>query len=251
MGRAPCPPAGCGRPLRPRGPPRRRAPRHRGHPTLPPASPCPHRPDGPGRAADALGAAPAGLAFQAPGGAHVGRGRGSPLPRRASRSVGGRPRPPRAPHRQPRPSAAQHGGRGPGARGTVLPLLGGDERGGDDPLQLLHDRRGVRAVPQGHLRAVELLRPPLLVLQQPVVPQVDRVHAGHRRDRALEVVRRLPRPRGALQRPLRHTDPGADRHPRGPDRPRLRRPATRSCTSRARWARATSRSSTRRCTTSR
>ena len=35
---------------------------------------------------------------------------------------------------------------------------------------------------------------------------------------ALEVVRRLPRPRGVVQRPLRHADQGADRHARGAGR---------------------------------
>ncbi len=62
---------------------------------------------------------------------------------------------------------------------------------------------------------------PLLVVQQPVVPQVDRVHAGRRRHAAVEVVRRLPRSRGVLQRPLRPADQGADRHAGGAGRPRL------------------------------
>ena len=104
-------------------------------------------------------------------------------------------------------------------------------------------------MPQGHLRPVELVDAPLLVVQQPVVPQVDRVHAGRRRDQALEVVRRLPRPRGVLQRPLRQADQGADRHAR---RRRPGSPARRaipSRTSAARWARATSRSNIRPCTT--
>ena len=55
----------------------------------------------------------------------------------------------------------------------------------------------------------------------------------------------------ALRRQVRPADPGADRHARGAGRARAARRATRSCTSRARWGRATSRSSTRRSTTSR
>ena len=63
-----------------------------------------------------------------------------------------------------------------------------------------------------------LVRPPLLVLQQPVVPQVDRVHAGRRGHPAVEVVRGLPRPRRLLQRALRPADQGADRHAGGAGR---------------------------------
>ena len=76
----------------------------------------------------------------------------------------------------------------------------------------------VRPLPQGHLRAVELVGASLLVVQQPVVPQVDRVHAGRRRHEAVEVVRRLPRSRRVLQRPLRSADQGADRHARSAGR---------------------------------
>ena len=65
---------------------------------------------------------------------------------------------------------------------------------------------------------MELVGAPLLVVQQPVVPQVDRVHAGRGRHEAVEVVRRLPRPRGVLQRPLRPADQGADRHAGGAGR---------------------------------
>ena len=71
------------------------------------------------------------------------------------------------------------------------------------------------------LRAVELVDAPLLVVQQPVVPQVDRVHAGRGRHAAVEVVRGLPRPRRLLQRPLRPADQGADRHAGGAGGARL------------------------------
>ena len=43
------------------------------------------------------------------------------------------------------------------------------------------DSKAVRAVPRRHLQAVEQLGAPLLVVQQPVVPQVHRVHAGRQR----------------------------------------------------------------------
>ena len=49
-------------------------------------------------------------------------------------------------------------------------------------------------LPPGPPRAVGELGPPPGQLQQPVVPQVDRVHAGDRRHQVVEVVRRLPRP---------------------------------------------------------
>ena len=71
------------------------------------------------------------------------------------------------------------------------------------------------------------------------------------RHQAVEVVRRLPRSRGVLQRPLRPADQGADRHAGGAGRSRAAPRATRSPTCAARWARGISRSSIRRCTISR
>ena len=109
----------------------------------------------------------------------------------------------------------------------------------------------VRPVPPGHLRPVEIVDAPLLVVQQPVVSQVDRVHAGRRRHAAVEMVRRLPRSCGLLQRPLRPSDQGTDRHARSAGRARRARRAIRSRTFAARWARGISRSNTRRCTISR
>ena len=87
---------------------------------------------------------------------------------------------------------------------------------------------------------MELVGAPLLVVQQPVVPQVDRVHAGRRRHEAVEVVRRLPRSRGVLQRPLRPADQGADRHAGGAGRARLHVVPRDHARRAARWARATS-----------
>src|SRR5881409_1898818 len=70
-------------------------------------------------------------------------------------------------------------------------------------------------LPPGHHRPVGVLDAPFLVVQQPVVPQVDRVHAGGRRNEAVEMVRRVPRPGGAPDRQNGHADRGADRHATG------------------------------------
>src|SRR5438876_390358 len=73
-------------------------------------------------------------------------------------------------------------------------------------------------LPRGHLRPVEQFDAPLLVLQQSVVSQEYRIHAGRRRRKALEVVRRLPRSRAALQRVVRHAHQEnceSSRSPRG------------------------------------
>ena len=140
-------------------------------------------------------------------------------------------------------------GEGQGRERALLPVLGGDERGPAGPVALLHDERGLRPLPPGDLRPVELLGAPLRVVQQPVVQEVGRVHAGRGRHQALQVVRGLPRPRRADRGQVRHV---RSRSRSTRPRPRSASPApraTRSCTSRARWARATSRSSTRRSTT--
>ena len=72
---------------------------------------------------------------------------------------------------------------------------------------LLHGLAGLRALPQGHLPPVVRLGAPLLVVQQPVVPQEHRVHAGRGRRAAVEVVRRLPRSGDSVQRPDGHAHP--------------------------------------------
>ncbi len=122
---------------------------------------------------------------------------------------------------QPHHRADHHVRRGARPEEPVLPVVGRHQRQGDHPGRFLHDQRELRPLPQGDLRRVALLDAPLLVVQQPVVPQVDRVHAGHRRHPAVEVVRRLPRPCGVLQRPLRPSDPRADRHAGSAGRARL------------------------------
>ena len=65
------------------------------------------------------------------------------------------------------------------------------------------------------------------------------------------MVRGLPRSRGVLQRPLRSADQGADRHARGAGGSGLHLVPFDHARAAARWGRAISRSSIRRCTTSR
>ncbi len=114
--------------------------------------------------------------------------------------------------------------RGRAPRGPFFPSSAETNVGGSGALQLLHEEPGLRPLPQGHLRPVELVGPPLRLLQQPVVPQVDRVHAGRRGHEAVEVVRGLPRPRGRLRRQVRHADQGSRSTPR-------RRRSGSACTS--------------------
>ena len=67
---------------------------------------------------------------------------------------------------------------------------------------------------------------------------------------AEQVVRRLPRSRRLLQRPLRAADQGADRHARSARRPRLHLVPLDRPRGQHAWATAASRSSIRRCTSS-
>ena len=66
---------------------------------------------------------------------------------------------------------------------------------------------------------------------------------------AVEMVRRLPRSRGVLQRPVRPADQGTDRHAGGAGRARVHVVPLDHARATARWARGTSRSNIRRCTT--
>ena len=120
----------------------------------------------------------------------------------------------RAPHRESGAAAGDHGGRGRRTRQPLLSLVRAHEHRRRDSRRLLSHQRDVRTVPPGHLRAVERVGAPFLVLQQPVVPALHRVHAGRGGHTAIEVVRRLPRSRRVLQRALRPADPRADRHAR-------------------------------------
>ena len=69
------------------------------------------------------------------------------------------------------PPAAMDAGR-PRREGPVLPELGRTPDGHTIKSQLLHGLAGLRALPQRHLPPVVRLGAPLLVVQQPVVPQV-------------------------------------------------------------------------------
>jgi hypothetical protein len=97
-----------------------------------------------------------------------------------------------------------------GAGRPVLSLFIANQHGWRHSGHLLHDERDLRPVSHRDLQRVEIVGAPLFVFQQPVVPEVDRVHAGCRGDHAVEVVRGVPRSCRLLQRPLRSTDQGAD-----------------------------------------
>ena len=116
---------------------------------------------------------------------------------------------------------ASDGRRGSRRGEPVRAVIGDDEHRRHHSGRLLPDERDLRPVPCRHLPAVERVGPSFLVVQQPVVPAVHRVHAGGGGHRPVEVVRRLPRPCGVLQRALRSTHRGADRHPGGPGRTQL------------------------------
>ena len=214
--------AGGGRRLRARGGPRRRAALHRRHAPLP-AAPLrarrarrPRRAAGPGRR-------------PAPRPARSGRRRARerhrrrPARRRRSgRARGRRPLPAPPPHRESRPASRHHGGGGPGAAGPVLPVLRRRRTSAAPvPSNFFMKSQDCARCHKDIYDQWNSLGAPLRVVQQPVVPQVDRVHAGRRGHEAVEVVRRLPRPRGRLRRQVRHADHGADRHPGGAGRARL------------------------------
>ena len=58
--------------------------------------------------------------------------------------------------------------------------------------QVFHGVRFLQALPRGYLQPVEQFGPPFFFVQQSVVSQVDRVHAGYGRHQAFEMVRRMP-----------------------------------------------------------
>ena len=94
-------------------------------------------------------------------------------------------------HREPDSDANQHGRGRRRTHEPVLSVVRRYEHRRSDPIRVLPDQRDLRQVSRGHLRSVELVGPPFLVIQQPVVPQVDRVHAGCRGHAAIKVVCRL------------------------------------------------------------
>ena len=96
------------------------------------------------------------------------------------------------------PTSNAGGGRGRWV--ASLAFRSAHEHRQDHPGQVLHGLEALRRVPQGDLRSVELLHAPLRLVQQPVLSQGHRAHAGRERNAGLEVVRRLPRPRDVFQR---------------------------------------------------
>ncbi len=112
-------------------------------------------------------------------------------------------------------------GEGGGPKSPFFPSSAKTNVGGIIPSNFFMDSKACGECHKDDLRAVEQLDAPLRLLQQPVLPQVDRVHAVGRRHAAQQVVRGLPRPRGVLQRPLRQADQGADRHAGSAGRPRV------------------------------
>ena len=64
---------------------------------------------------------------------------------------------------------------------TVLAFLVGNERRRYDPIELFHGLRALRLLSQGYLRAVEEFDASLRIVQQPVLSEINRVHAEHQR----------------------------------------------------------------------
>src|ERR1017187_4452575 len=124
-------------------------------------------------------------------------------------------------HPEPIDRAGFHERRGRRSALAVLSVVGQDQRWRHHSLELLHGFGGVRALSQGYLPAVEKLDAPLRVVQQPVLPEVHRVHAKRGRHAAEQMVRGLSRSRGLLQWPFRPAHQGPDRYARGPRGPVL------------------------------
>ncbi len=113
---------------------------------------------------------------------------------------------------------------GPGRRGlafSICAVFRANHGRAHHPFEFLHGQPRLRGVPQGYLRAMEKLDAPFRVVQQPVLPEGHRVHAGRDRHAAQQVVRRMPRSRGLLQRTVRPAHQGTDRYARSAGRPGL------------------------------
>jgi hypothetical protein len=83
---------------------------------------------------------------------------------------------------------------------VVLPQFRAGLRQAENSQQVFHGVRFLQALPRRYLQPVVQFGAPFFFVQQSVVPQVDRVHAGHGRHQAFEMVRRMPRSGRALQR---------------------------------------------------
>src|SRR5882724_12319113 len=89
----------------------------------------------------------------------------------------------------------------------ILSELGADARRKKYSGEIFYAVAGMRALPWGCVQAVEQLGASFFFVQQSVVPEEHRVHAGRRWGEEFEVVRGLPRPGAALQRNVRYADP--------------------------------------------
>ena len=104
---------------------------------------------------------------------------------------------------------------GDGPSGALFPQFRANQARRPHPRRLFHRIGRLPALSRGHLSPMAKFRASLLLVQQRLVPQEHRVHAGHRRHSALEVVRRMPRPRAAFQRHVRPADSRGGGHPAG------------------------------------
>ena len=104
------------------------------------------------------------------------------------------------PHPESRHAARQHERRRRWTRGRVLPQFRAGLRQAENSQQVLHGVRLLQALPRRHLQPVVQFGASFFFVQQSVVSQVDRVHAGYDRHQAFEMVRRMPRSGRALQR---------------------------------------------------
>ena len=84
-------------------------------------------------------------------------------------------------HREPGQPSALHGRRRRRAEIAVLPRLGPDQRRRDHSVELFHGFGNLRTVPQEDLRRMERIVPPFRLVQQPVLSQGHRIHAGYAR----------------------------------------------------------------------
>ena len=84
-------------------------------------------------------------------------------------------------------------GEGDGPTGPFFPSSAQVYGGEKNSQQVFHGIGFLQALSRRHLQPVEQLGSPFFVVQQSVVSQVDRVHAGHDRHQAFQMVRRMPR----------------------------------------------------------
>ena len=105
------------------------------------------------------------------------------------------------PNTESRDAARQHEWRGRRSARRFLPQFGAGLRQTKNSQQVLHGVRFLQALSSRYLQPVVQFGPPFFFIQQPVVPQVDRIHAGHRRHQAFQVVRGMSRSGSVVCRP--------------------------------------------------